>query len=157
MRCTPAHDGSLLTDHHSPNRERAKRLRGDVSYPTCLATKKRRVLWASVVFAAVLGVPLGLLPDHGPADTVLSIVITLGTGILVLAWCHYDSRQLGRRIGPGFRWLVVILGFLALFIYLLRTRGARKGGLAVGVAALFIGALILLGAFVDAMFGGLVG
>ena len=124
--------------------------------PHSVKAKKRGVIWVSVLFAGALGVPLALVPECGPADMAMTLLTTLGMGVLILVWYHYDSRQHGRPLGSGFRWLVVIFGPLALFTYLVRTRGLRNGWRAVGTAVLLVAGLIFLEAFVYAIVSGLV-
>jgi len=120
-----------------------------------LKVKKRVVIGVAMLFACGLGVPLALVPERGPGDLAMTLVTALGAGVLVLVWCHYDSRQHNRPLGPGFRWLVILLGPLALLLYLVRTRGVKSGWRAIGSAMLLLVGLVFMEAFVYAVVAGL--
>lgn len=105
---------------------------------------KRQVLVAAAVFAVLAGPVWILFDERGWQARVIDVVSILCVGLLVFSWCYYDSLERGTRPGAGFRLLVVLLGLPTLFIYLLKSRGLRRGLPAVGAALLVCAALILL-------------
>jgi len=123
--------------------------------PPILKLKKRLVVGAAVAFACGLGVPAALVPDHGPGDFAMTLVTALGSGVLVLLWCHYDSRQHNQPLGPGFRWLVILLGPLALLFYLFKSRGVKGAWPAIGAAVALLAGLVVMEAVVYALVTGI--
>ncbi len=105
---------------------------------------KRRVLLTSAAFAFLLG-PFWVLYDEGSLQSrLVDLAMILGSGLLILGWCYYDSLERGRSLGTGFRLLVVLLGVFALFIYLLRSRGFGRGLRSIGLALLvYVGAALV--------------
>ena len=106
---------------------------------------KRRVIIAAAIFCAVIA-PFMVLVEEGTVKSrVLDLASIIGFGILILSWCYYDSLERDKRLGAGFRVLVVILGVLALFIYLIKSRGLIQGVRSIGAALLVcIGMALIL-------------
>ena len=111
-----------------------------------MEAKKRSVLWAAVVFSAVMGIPLAFVPENSGAETLFGLVSTIGCGVLVLMWCQFDSFLHGRRLGTPFRILVVLFGLFALVPYLFWSRGPARGIRAIGLAFAFIVGLAVVAA-----------
>ncbi|HEY0319649.1 MAG TPA: hypothetical protein VGC66_01630 [Pyrinomonadaceae bacterium] len=117
--------------------------------------RKRRVLVAAAIFCALLA-PVTVLFDKGGAQSrLLDFVTVIGFGILILSWCHYDSLERGKPFGSGFRVLVVLFGILALFVYLLKSRGFKQGLRSSGMALLVLLGMVLI-MFVSGMVTALV-
>jgi hypothetical protein len=131
-------------------------MRKPLIYPGYRQTK-RRVVLAAALFSA-LTTPSFLLLAEGSAQARLFDIITIiGFGILTLGWCYYDGLERGVPLGAGFRILIVLFGVAALFIYLVKSRGLRRGLLSVGVALVLIVGIILVGAVSSAIVGLVVG
>lgn len=106
--------------------------------------RKRRILIAAAIFSVLIAPPL-ILFDDGTAQARLFDLITIsGYGILVLGWCYYDSLERDEPLGTGFRVLIVLLGVLPLFIYLIKSRGFKRGLLSIVIALLICAGLLLI-------------
>jgi hypothetical protein len=118
---------------------------------------KRRVLVIAALFTA-LTAPSAILATEGSALwRMFDLISIFAYGVMVLGWCYYDSLERGQRLGAGFRLLIVIFGVPALFIYLFKSRGLRRGLRASGAALLVIFGLALIlmvvAAFTALIFG----
>jgi len=106
--------------------------------------RKRRLLVAAAIFCAILA-PVTILFDKGGTQSrLLDFVTVIVFGILILGWCHYDSLERGKPLSQGFRVLVVLFGILALFVYLLKSRGFKQGLLSSGRALLVLLGMVLV-------------
>src|SRR3982751_5003923 len=106
--------------------------------------RRRRMVIAAAIFSALLA-PLTVFFDKGGAQSrLLDFVYVIGFGIMILGWCHYDSLERGKPLGSGFRILVVLFGVLALFVYLMKSRGFKKGLRSSGVALLVLAGMVLI-------------
>jgi hypothetical protein len=112
---------------------------------------KRRVLVSAALFTALTAPSAVLVTEGSALSRFFDLVSIFACGLMVLAWCYYDSLERGERLGAGYRVLIVIFGLLALFIYLLRTRGLVRGLRASGMAVLFIVGLMLIAGVVIAV------
>jgi hypothetical protein len=95
-------------------------------------TSPKNIVLLAITFASfVFGVieqycyPGVLFPPTMMASTLMSVV-------LIFAWYRFDAEEMAYKRS---RWLnigVVALGFLALPYYFFRSRGAKRGFIAVG-------------------------
>lgn len=65
--------------------------------------------------------------------------------VLVFWWYHVDKGRLGYRAGPLMNGGMLLVMALAMPIYLIRSRGWKRGTLATTIAAAFFIALLGLG------------
>ena len=119
--------------------------------------RKRRLLIAATIFCALLAPVIVLFDKGGAQSRLLDFVIVIGFGILILGWCYYDSLERGKPLGSVFRVLVVLFGILALFVYLLKSRGLKQGLRSIGLALLVLAGMVLImfvtGAITASIFG----
>jgi len=114
---------------------------------------KYTVLLLAGLFSAILGLFFVLFEEdsnHG----IVRIVSFICIAILVLAWCQFDSLERRQRLYPWLRLVIVVFGVFALFIYLFKSRGLKKGMRASGLALLTLSGMIgimLLSAFLWAV------
>ena len=114
---------------------------------------KYTVLLFAGLFAAILGLFFVLFGENSNHGLVRFITYAC-IGILVLAWCQFDSLERRQRLYPWLRWVIVIFGVFALFIYLFKSRGLKDGMRASGLALLSLSGLLvvmLLSAFLWAV------
>ena len=104
---------------------------------------KRRVILAAAIFSTFTTPSFLLFPEGSTQARLFDIMTIIGFGVLTLGWCYYDGLERGVPVGASFRILIVLFGVLALFIYLVKTRGLRWGLLSIGVALLIIVGIIL--------------
>jgi hypothetical protein len=111
------------------------------------------VLLLAGLFSAILGL-FFVLFDEGSNHGVVRLVSFTCIAILVLAWCQFDSLERRQRLYPWLRLVIVVFGVFALFIYLFKSRGLKKGMRASGLALLTLSGLtviMLLSAFLWAV------
>ena len=72
------------------------------------------------------------------AETVLALA-------LVFWWYHVDKAERGYRAGPLMNGGMLLVMALAMPIYLIRSRGWKRGALAIAVAAAVFAVLLGLG------------
>jgi peptidoglycan/LPS O-acetylase OafA/YrhL len=70
-------------------------------------------------------------------ETVVSLVI-------LFWWYHVDKQERNYRAGPLMNGAVLALAIVALPVYFIRSRGWKKGALAIAVALAFVGATLVL-------------
>jgi hypothetical protein len=70
---------------------------------------------------------------------------TLASLVLLFWWYHLDKAEHNYRAGKLMNAGVLVLAVIALPVYLVRSRGWRRGAIAIGVAAAFLGATLALG------------
>ena len=68
---------------------------------------------------------------------------TLVALVLVFCWYHVDKAQHGYRAGPLMNGAMLLVLALAMPVYLVRSRGWKRGAIAIAVAAAIF--LVLLG------------
>ena len=67
--------------------------------------------------------------------------------LLILGWCYFDSVERNRTLGAWFRVLIVLFGIIALFVYLIKSRGIKHGLFSIGKALLFcVGMIVIMAA-----------
>ena len=117
--------------------------------------KKLTVITAAFVFSVALG-PLDMALKLGSFPSrFVSLIAWFGISVLVFSWVYFDSRQRNRSITPNLRLLIVFLGIVGLWIYLIRSRGLKQGLIssltALGLFVVMALAMILSGALVLAL------
>jgi hypothetical protein len=105
---------------------------------------KRRILIAAAIFTALTTPSLILFDEGTPKARLFDIISVIGYGILVLGWCYYDGLERNKPIGAGFRILIVIFGGLALFVYLIKSRGFSQGLRSIGKALLVCAGMLVV-------------
>jgi hypothetical protein len=70
-------------------------------------------------------------------DTVISLV-------LIFWWYHADKAERGYRAGKLMNAGMLVMVVIAMPIYLVRSRGWKRGGVAIALAAAFLGLMLLL-------------
>ena len=104
---------------------------------------KHTVLLLAGLFSAILGL-FFVLFDETRNDGIIRFISYICIGILVLAWCHFDSLERRQRLYPWLRWVIVTFGLFALFIYLFKSRGFKQGMRASGLALLLLSGLLVI-------------
>src|SRR3954452_18238383 len=78
-----------------------------------------------------------MLSSYGLAETALSL-------IALFWWFHLDKAEHNYRAGKLMNAGVLIFAAIALPIYLVRSRGWKRGGIAILWALLFLGVMFTL-------------
>ena len=78
-----------------------------------------------------------MLSSYGLAETALSLVA-------LFTWFHLDKAEQGYRAGRLMNAGVLLVAVVALPIYLVRSRGWRRGGIALSLALVFLGVMFAL-------------
>src|SRR2546425_3006852 len=78
-----------------------------------------------------------LLSNFGLGETLLSLVV-------LFWWFHLDKAEHDYRAGKLMNAGVLVLAALALPIYFIRSRGWKRGAIAIGVALLFLAGTFVL-------------
>lgn len=100
------------------------------------------VFWFSMVLLAILPAFIPALMQS-MAYNVLSMIVAI---LAIGAWVHFDSRVHNTHVGPAMRASIVLLAFVAVPIYVFRTRGMREGLFwALKVLGLFLLSVLLIG------------
>src|SRR3954447_12643446 len=79
-----------------------------------------------------------MLSSYGLAETGLTLVA-------LFWWFHLDKAEHGYRAGKLMNAGVLVMAAIALPIYFIRSRGWKRGGIAILVALVFLGATFALG------------
>jgi len=69
---------------------------------------------------------------------------TLVSLVPLFWWYHVDKAEMNYRAGPLMNVGLAAAAIIALPIYLIRSRGWRRGGIAIAIAAVFVGGLYLV-------------
>jgi hypothetical protein len=88
----------------------------------------------------VESVMTGRVEDYSAYDiggTLLSLVP-------LFWWYHVDKAELNYRAGPFMNVGLAAAAIIALPVYFIRSRGWRRGGIAIAIAAAFVGGLYLV-------------
>jgi uncharacterized protein YhhL (DUF1145 family) len=105
---------------------------------------KRRVLFAAAGFSALIGALVIVLHESTPPFRIARVVSVICISLLVLAWCYFDSLERHQSFDSRFRVVILVFGLLALFIYLLKSRGLTQGMRSVGMALLFCAGMFVI-------------
>ena len=73
----------------------------------------------------------------GMVETVVSLVV-------LFWWYHLDKQERNYPAGPLMNGAVLALAIIALPVYFIRSRGWKKGALAIALALAFVGATLVL-------------
>jgi len=79
-----------------------------------------------------------LLSNFGLGETLLSLIV-------LFCWYHLDKAEHDYRAGKLMNAGVLLLAAVVLPIYLIRSRGWKRGAMAIGVALLFLAGTFVLG------------
>ena len=79
-----------------------------------------------------------LLSSYGLVETALTL-------IALFWWFHLDKAERNYSAGKLMNAGVLVFAAVALPIYFVRSRGWRKGGVAIALALVFLGVTFLLG------------
>src|ERR1051325_7044918 len=87
---------------------------------------KRIVVIISVILPALMGPPLLPAAGHPQVEFLISFCLWIGNTTLMVVWCYWDSLQRHQRLPKFFRLASVLLGVIALYYYLVKSRGMKK-------------------------------
>ena len=107
-------------------------------------SSKRKVLLAAAGFSAFIGALVSVLDESTPPFRIARVAGVICISLLVLAWCYFDSLERYQSFDSRFRVVILIFGLLALFIYLLKSRGLTQGMRSVGAALLFCAGMLVI-------------
>jgi hypothetical protein len=93
--------------------------------------------FASPALERVLTGRVELLSNFGLAETLLSLVV-------LFWWFHLDKAEHHYQAGKLMNAGVLVLAAIALPIYFIRSRGWKRGAMAIGVALVFLGGTLVL-------------
>lgn len=103
-----------------------------------LALKKRQAIWHGILVCGLFGTLEELTVFKG-AHSDWWYAEGFALALFALRWCALDSEVLGRRLSRWMGLTILLLAIVGVPIYLLRTRGLRRGLVACGVlAGLFV-------------------
>ena len=88
---------------------------------------RRRAIIAAFVISILAGPFIMALEEGSNEVRVLNLVLGLVGSLVILAGVYFDSLLHGIETSRALRLMVVLLGIVGLVIYLLRTRGFRRG------------------------------
>ena len=106
--------------------------------------QKRRMLIAAAIFSVLIAPSMVIFREGSAPARLFDVISIVGYGVLVLGWCYYDSLERNKPLGNGFRVLIVLFGVLALFIYLIKSQGLKRGLLYIGVTLLVCAGMLLI-------------
>jgi hypothetical protein len=106
--------------------------------------QKTLILVALLVLTALCGALWLFVPEGSPNEPLVYVGQSFATVLLVLLWCHVDSRQRGYRLSKGLSILIVLVAVVGLPIYFLKSRGRRAGSFAILKAAAFYGLMYVV-------------
>jgi hypothetical protein len=104
---------------------------------------KYTVLLLGGVVSALMGLFFVLFEESSNVG-IVRLVTVCCIAVLVLAWCNFDSLERRQRLYPWLRLVIVVFGVFALFIYLFKSRGLKKGMRASGLALLSLSGLFVI-------------
>jgi len=113
------------------------------------------VLLVAGLFSAILGALIVLPDETGNQFHLIRLASIIFIGLLVLAWCYFDSLERQQSLYPWLRIVIVFFGVFALFIYLFKSRGFKEGLRSSGMALLsLLGlfAILMSSTFLCALF-----
>lgn len=105
---------------------------------------KYLVLLAMLLVSAVSGGAWALMAAGSPGERLLRLGQAAALLILVLMWCHFDSAERGRNLPKWLAILIVLVAFIGLPVYLLRSRGVFGGLVTISKAVVFLGLFSLV-------------
>jgi len=107
-------------------------------------TPKRLIIlvaYLSLILIAVL--PLFLDPKSN-GFLLIELLALLVINFSFIFWVSADVRERGTELGKNWSYVFVFFGYLAIFPYLLRTRGFARGSLAIaGLLGVIAGGMFL--------------
>jgi hypothetical protein len=103
-------------------------------------TAKRKILGGWIAWSLVMDVVQALLLRVVSQEMllILFVIAAFGYGVLLLAWCRADSDERGEELSSGWKFMLVLLGFLTFIAYLFKTRGFVRGLLAIVYSLAFV-------------------
>lgn len=91
-----------------------------------------------VVLSLVDGVFMGAEPSGNEGDPVWAVVSAFLFASLIFLWCYHDSRQQNFFLGKGLTFLIILVTFIGVPTYFIKSRGLLGGLKAIGFAVLFV-------------------
>ena len=114
---------------------------------------KRNVIIGAVIFNILINVVSLRFEGNSSVEQILTFISVIGTGFCILLWCNLDSGERDEKLGTNFRFLLVLFGVFALIVYLFKSRGFKRGLIAVGYLLLVFAGYILASAVVLTVIG----
>ncbi len=114
---------------------------------------KRNVIIGAVIFNILINVVSLRFEGNFSVEQTLTFISVIGTGFCILLWCNLDSDERNEKLRAGFRFLLVLFGVFALIVYLFKSRGFKRGLIAVGYLLLVFAGYVLASAFVLTIIG----
>jgi hypothetical protein len=111
-------------------------------------TPKTHILLIGIVLLIIntglnTGLP-NLTPESSGVQQILTFLLAIGFNVLIVFWCHFDSRERNEELNRYFTFLVVIFGIFTLFYYFFKTRGLLGGLILIGkTIAIFLGTITM--------------
>ena len=108
---------------------------------------KPKTLALALIAAIEFASPLVENVATGRVSTISTFgLVSLAVEVVLLFWWyHLDKDEHGYRAGPLMNGGMLFMAVVALPIYVVRTRGWRRGGRAIALAAAFLALTLLLG------------
>ena len=106
---------------------------------------KQKILALGLLAAVSLLGPMTERIVTGRVDdfSTYAIVDTLTSLVLIFWWFHADKAERGYRAGKLMNAGMLVMVVIAMPVYLVRSRGWKRGGVAIALAAAFLGAMLL--------------
>lgn len=110
--------------------------------------RKRKVLLLMAGVMLTVGIVNGLVDLDQGQELIGRLVTSVLFGALVVTWCILDSAERGSTLWRGFAFMAVVFPtwLVVVPIYLMRTRGWRRGFISVLLAVAFFVSLALAAA-----------
>ena len=95
---------------------------------------RKKIIVISIAIASLIlnSVVSAILGEQNSVAQTIDYIVIIALNFLVFAWCHYDSAERDDSFTTGWRFLVIILGIIALFIYFFKTRDTKQAFIAIG-------------------------
>jgi hypothetical protein len=107
---------------------------------------KQKTLALGLLAAVSLLGPMAERIVTGRVDdfSTYAIVDTLISLVLIFWWYHADKAARGYRAGKLMNAGMLVMVVIAMPVYLVRSRGWKRGAVAIALAAAFLGLMLLL-------------
>ncbi len=109
---------------------------------------KRNVIIGAIIFNILTNIVSLRYEGSSSVEQILVFVSMVGTGFCILLWCNLDSAERSEKLGSGFRFLLVLFGVFALTFYFFKSRGFKRGSIAIGYLLIIFIVYVLISAVV---------